>query len=204
MWLLYDLSLFIPAERMRRQRQFSQRMVVAHQSYRFGLADLRHGLDAVARLADAETVAGKDLSVALGVQFGETLRELKLLAIDVQCSVGTFLALNGISGQTGGIDTEEVAHACFLEFEVTGHAVERHDVHDVLLHGSEDPLQHVVEVHADVRGYTSGLVYIAFPRGVVPLATAGDVRQVHVVDLVFRSVINFLLECTNLVVQAQD
>ena len=74
---------------------------------------------------------------------------------------------------------------------------------DILLHRSEDPLQHIVEMHAYIRSYTAGLMHITFPGGVVPFAAGGDIRQIHVVDLVFRTVGHFLFQRTDLVVQTE-
>ena len=137
------------------------------------------------------------------MQFGESLRELKLLAVNRQRTIGAFLTLHGILRQANGIDTEEIAHTRFLQLQVSGHAVERHHVNCVLLHRTEYPLQHIVEMYADIRGYTATLVHIAFPTAVVPLTATGDIGQVHIVDLVFGSLLHFLLERTYLVVQTE-
>ena len=167
------------------------------------MTNLRHGLDTRACLGDAETVSGEYLLIALRMQLRESGTELKLLSVDRQGTVGTFLALHSIGRQTLGIDTKEITHARMLEIEESCYPVKTHYVHDVVLHRSEDPLQHVVEMHTDVRSDAAALVHIAFPRGVVPFAATRNIRQVHVVDLVLRSVCHFLFERTNLLMQTQ-
>ena len=74
---------------------------------------------------------------------------------------------------------------------------------DVLLDRAEDPLQHVVEMHADVGGDAAALVNVALPRSVIPLAAGSDVGEIHVVDLVLRTLVDFLLEGSDAVVQAE-
>ena len=178
-------------------------MVVPLEPDRLSLPDLRYRLDAVTCLRDAESVARQYLLVTLRMQLREPLRELKLLAVDAQRAERAFLALHGICRQADRVDTQEVTHARFLQLQVSCHAIKTHHMHDVLLYRTEYPLQHVVKMHADVRGYTAGLVHIAFPRRVVPLAAACNVRQIHVIDLVFRTLIHLLFQGTDLVVQTQ-
>lgn len=178
-------------------------MIVALQADRRSVADLAYDLDARASLADAEAFACKYLLVAEGVQLGETLAELELAAVDVEGAVGALLALNRVRRQAVGIDAEEVAHARFLEAQIARDAVEAHHVNDVLLDRAEDPLQHIVEMHADIGGNAAALVDIALPRSVIPLAAGGDVGEINVVDLVLRTLVDFLLEGSDAVVQAE-
>ena len=58
-------------------------------------------------------------------------------------------------------------------------------------------------MHANVGGNTATLVDVAFPWGIIPVATRGDIGQVDVVNLVFRAFIHFLFQRHNLVVQAE-
>ena len=74
------------------------------------------------------------------MQFRETLRELKLFAVNRECAVGPFLSLYSIGRQALGVDTQEITHTRFLQFQIPGYAVKRHDMHDILLHRTEDPL----------------------------------------------------------------
>ena len=74
---------------------------------------------------------------------------------------------------------------------------------DVLLDRAEDPLEHVVEMHADVGGYASALVDVTLPRSVVPLATGSNVCEVHVIDLVLRTFVHLLLQCHDTVVETE-
>ena len=178
-------------------------MIVPYQADGRSIADLAHDLDARTRLADPEAFTGQDLAVALGVEFGETLGEFKLVTIDIECPVGAFFTLNSILGQAISIDTQEIAHARFLEAEVTSYPVETHHMDDILLHGTEDPLEHVVEVNTDVGSDTTALVDIALPGGVIPLAPGGDVREVDVIHLVRRAFIHLLLEGDDGLVEAE-
>ena len=183
--------------------EFSEGVIIADQSDGFGMAYLADNLDARARFGDTEAIAGKDMLVTLGMQFGKTLAELKLFAIDRECAVGAFLSLHGIRREAYGVDTEEVAHARLLEFEVTSDTVERHHMDDIFLHGAEYPLKHIIEVDADVGSNTPRLMDIAFPRTVVPLTTAGDVGKIDIVNFVFGAVLHLVVERTNLVVEAE-
>ena len=178
-------------------------MIVALQADRRSVADLAYDLDARTCLADAEAFSRKDPAVALGVQLGETLAELELAAVDVEGTVGALLAFDSVGRKAVGVDAEEVAHAGLLELEVARDAVEAHHMDDVLLDRAEDPLQHIVEMHADIGGDAAALMHIALPRGIVPLAAGGDVGEVHVVDLVLRTFVDFLLERSDAVVQAE-
>ena len=178
-------------------------MVVAYESDRLGVTDLGDRLDARTRLGDTETVAGEDLLVTLRVELREAGGELKLLSVDRERAVGAFLTLHGVRRQALRVNREEITHARLLQLQITRHAVERHDVNDVFLHRSEDPLEHVVEMHADVGCYAAGLVHIAFPRRVVPVAAARYVGQIDIVDFVLRTLVHFLLERTDLIVQTE-
>ena len=76
-------------------------------------------------------------------------------------------------------------------------------MHDILLNGTEDPLQHVIEMHADIGGDAAALMYVALPRSVIPLAARGDVCQVHVIDLVHRALVHLLLQRSDAVMKAE-
>lgn len=193
----------VPAEGMGCQWQFCQRMIVAFQSDGGGVTDVADDLYAVACFADAESASSQYLLVALGVQFGEPLAEFKLIAVNHDCAVGLFLALHGIGGQTSGIDAQEVAHAGLFQFEKTCHSVVRHNMHDVLLHGAENPLEHIVEMYSDVGGHTAALVHIALPRRIVPFATRGDIGEVDIVHFVLGTFVNLLFQSNDAVVEAE-
>ena len=185
------------------QRKFGQRVIIALQADRSRVADLADYLDTRACFADTEALAREDLLVAEGMQFGEALAELEFAPIDVESTVGALLTFDRVGRQAVGVDAEEVAHAGLLETEVARHAVEAHHMDDILLDRTEDPLKHVVEMHADIGGNAAALVDVAFPRSVVPLAAGGDVGQVNVVDLVLRAFIDLLLERGDTVVEPE-
>ena len=193
----------LPAEGVWSKGELGQGVVVAHQAYGGGVADVADHLDAVARLADAETASGKDFLIAAGVEFGEALAEFELVAVDAEGAVGPLLALHGVGREAGRVDAQEVAHAGLAQLEVAGHAVVAHHVDHAFLHRAENPLQHVVEVDTDVGSHAATLVHIALPRGVVPLAARGDVGEVDVVDLVLGTFVHLLLEGGYAVVKAE-
>ena len=188
---------------MRCQGQPSEGMVIALEADGHGRAYLTDYLDAGTGLADAEALARKYLLVAAGVELGEAGAELELLPVDHDRAVGALLALDGILRQIVRIDAQEVAHAGLLQAEIAGHPVVALDVHDVLAHRAEYPLEHVVEMYADVRGHSPALVLVPLPGGVVPVAPGGDVGQVHIVDLVRRSLVYLLLQGHDRVVQTE-
>ena len=104
------------------------------------------------------------------MQFGKSFTKLELATIDIYGTKRAFFALNCIRRQQIGIDTKEVTHSCPLELQITGNSIMRRHVNDILLWLTENPLQHIVEMHSDVGGNASTLVYITLPRRVVPVA----------------------------------
>ena len=145
------------------QRQFRHGMIVAGETDRRRIADLVHDVDAAASLFDAEAATRQDLLVALGVQFREALAELEFLAIDHDGAVSALLPFHGIGRQGVGVNAEEITHTGAFQFQVARHAVVRGHVDNVLLHVTEDPTQHVVEMHADVGGDATALVDVTLP-----------------------------------------
>ena len=188
---------------MRCQGQSSEGMVIALEADGHGRAYLTDYLDAGTGLADAEALASEYLLVTAGVELGEAGTELELLPVDHDRAVGALLALDGILRQVVRIDAQEVAHAGLLQAEVAGHPVVALDMHDVLAHGAEYPLEHVVEMHTDVRGHSPALVLVALPGGVVPVAPGGDVGQVYVVDLVRGTLVYLFLKSHDRVVETE-
>ena len=197
------LPAVVPAEWMLRQRKPGQWMVIPHQAQRLRIADLRNDLDARTGLADAEALAREDLPITLRMELGETLAELELVPVDGQGTVRPLLPFHGIRRQAIRIDTQEVTHPRLLQAQIARHAVETHQVHDILLNGTENPLEHVIEMHADVRGNSAALVDIPLPGSVVPLAAGGNVRQIHVIHLVRRTLVHLLLQGDDGLVQAE-
>ncbi len=191
---------------MRVQRQPSQRVVVAFETDGGGVADVADDLDALAGFADAETLAGEDILVAFGMELGEAFAELELFAVDADGAIGPIGWERGLvlaGWEALDVDAQEVAHPGPFELQITCHPVEALDMHDVATDGTEDPLQHVVEMHPDVGGYAAALMLVALPRGVVPLAPGGDVGEVDVVDLVLGAFLHLALQGHDGVVQAQ-
>lgn len=151
--------------------QTSQWVIVTNKPYGFGIADIIDDLDATSRLLNAESLSVEDHLVTFGVQFGESLAELELFTIDTKGAVGAFLTFNGVGWQRVAVDAEEITHSSLFQFQVTGHAVVCGHVYDVCLHLAEDPTQHVVEMHADIGGHAATFVDVAFPGGIIPVAS---------------------------------
>lgn len=64
------------------------------------MTDGAHDLYGWTCFCNAETIACQNLLITLGMQFGEALAKLKLLAINREGAVGAFLALYGVGWQT--------------------------------------------------------------------------------------------------------
>ena len=156
-------AFLVPAERMAAEGKLCERMIVTLKTDRGRVAYIADDADAWQGFAYAESLAGEDFLVALCMKLGESLAELEFVAVDIQGTVGPLLALYGILGEVVSIDAEEIADTGLFEFEVTGHAVKAHDMDDILLYRTENPLKHIVEMHADVCCDTAALVHITFP-----------------------------------------
>ena len=188
---------------MSAEGKFCHGMVVAAQADGLGVAYFEYDLYAPSGLLDAKSASGENFLVALGVEFGEAFAKLKFLAVDGDGAEGAFLAFHSVGRQRVGIDAEEIAHTGAFQLKIASHTVVRSHMDDIFPHIAENPAQHVVEMHTDVGGNAAALVDVAFPRGIVPIATRGDVSQVDVVNLVFRPFVDFLFQRQNLVMKAQ-
>lgn len=89
-------------------------MIITLQTDGRCIANVAHDFNAGTCLADAEALTSQNLLIALSMQLCETYAELKLLAIDIQCTIGSLLALNGIWWQALGIDAQEITNAGLL------------------------------------------------------------------------------------------
>ena len=167
------------------------------------MTDLCHGLNTWTCFADTETVPCQNLLVTLGVQLCKSGAELKLLTVDTQRTEGAFLTLHRISRKTLCVDTQKITHTRFLQLQESCHTVKTHYMHNVFLHRTKYPLQHIVEMHTDIRCDTAGLMYIALPGRVIPFTATRDIGQVHIVDLIFRPLLHFLFQRADLIVQTQ-
>ena len=193
----------IPAEGMLGERKGGQGMVIPHQADRRRIPDIMDNLDAGQGLADAEPLSREDLLVALGVELRKTGAELELVPVDVQGTVGLLLSLDRVRREAVGIDAQEVADPGFLQAQIAGHPVEAHHMDNVLLHGAEDPLEHVIEMHADIGGDAARLMVVPLPGGIIPLSAGGNVGQVNVIDLVRRALVDLLLQGDDAVVETE-
>ena len=97
------------------------------------------------------------------MQLCKALAKLKLLTINRQSAIGLLLALYRISWQTICIDAKEITNSRMLQLQIAGYTVKRHHMYDILLHRTKDPLQHIIEVHTNIRSYTARFVHITFP-----------------------------------------
>ena len=178
-------------------------MIVANQADGGGIANLAHNLYARASLADTETLASKNLPIALRMEFGKALGELEFTTIDGQGPIGALLPLDSILREAIGVNAQEIAYTRLLEAEIASHAVEAHHMDDILLHWAKNPLKHVIEVNANVGGDTAALMDIALPGSVIPFAAGGNIGQIYVIDFVRRALVHLLLKRDNGLVQAE-
>jgi len=178
--LFPPLVVITRPKRVPRQRQRRQRMIIPGQPDGYLVADLVGQLDGGAGGSQGEALAGQYRFVAAGMEVVEATAELEFLAGDGEGAEG-----GGPRGAHGGgqrirVDAQEPAHAGALQLQEAGGAVVGVQVHGILLHGAEDPLQHIKKVDADVGGDAARFLDIALPAGVVPVAAGGEVGEVYV------------------------
>ena len=77
------------------------------------------------------------------------------------------------------------------------------DVNDAFLHIAKNPLQHIVEMNSDVSRHSAAFVDVAFPGSIIPITSRGDICQINIIDLVFRTFINLLLQRNNRLMKTQ-
>ena len=169
-------------------------MIVPYQADGGSIANLADDFDARTCFADTEAIPRKNLPITLGMEFGESLGELEFATVNGQRTIRALLPLDGILRKAIGIDAQEIADAGLLEAQKACHPVEAHHMDDVLLHRTENPLEHVIKMYTDVGGNAAALVDISLPGGIIPFAPGGDVREIHVIYLVRRAFIHLLLE----------
>ena len=155
--------LLFPSKRMLAQFQFREWMVVAFESDRLGISYVVDHLDTVSCLGDSESIAREYLLITLGVKFGKYLTELELAAIDHNGSVCSLFSLYCVLRQCVGVDAQEVTYSGSLEFHISCHSVVSRDMHYAFAYLAENPLQHIVEMNADICRHASAFVDVAFP-----------------------------------------
>jgi hypothetical protein len=102
------------------------------------------------------------------VKIGETFREFDL-AVHGDRAIRRLLALD-LLGKIVGIDRQKPAHVGVLELKKARGAMRVAQVSDRFLHRTEDELEHVEEVNANVGGDAAGLALVALPGRVIPAA----------------------------------
>ena len=98
----------------------------------------------------------------------------------------------GLLRQGFTIDAQKPSNVCIAEANGTGSSVVHAYMDSLALRRAENPLEHIEEMNANVGGNTSTLFLISFPRGIIPVASRGDVREVRVENII-RICIQFLL-----------
>lgn len=169
------------------QWQLRQGMHLPLHPDRLLMTDVMDHFDSGTSRFQGEAMPVEDGLVGQGVQIGKTIAELELLSVDGETAPGALPLLLRLLRKSVRVDAEEPADAGMLQLEKAGCPVVGMDMHHILLHGPEDPHQHIVEVHTDVGGNTTGFGLVALPGGVVPVAAGGDVSEVDV-DLGRRGV----------------
>lgn len=88
---------------MAAQRQFCHRVIVANQTDRLGIADFVDDFDATSCFGNTKATACKDFFVTLSMEFGESLAELKFLAVNVDGAIGVFSPSTAFSGKVSAL-----------------------------------------------------------------------------------------------------
>ena len=184
--------MVLPPKGMGFAFKFCQRMIVANQSHRLSVAYLVDGVDGIARFADMKALTVEYFSITEGVELGEAIGEFEGFAVNEDGALGL------LSG-----DAEIVTHIGVFQLEKSSYTVVGGNVDDAVLHVTEDPAKHVVEMHTDVGGNAAAFSGVAFPGGIIPIASWGDISQVDIVDFVFGSVLNLFLQRNDGIVQTK-
>ena len=137
------------------------------------------------------------------MQLRKALTELKLLTINRQRAIRTLFALYRILRQTIRIDTQKITHTGLLQLQITCYTVKTHHMNNILLNRTKYPLKHIIEMHANIRRNSATLVHIAFPGRIIPLAARCNIRQIHIIHLIFRTILHFLTQRRYLLVKTQ-
>ena len=121
------------------QRQFSQRVIITFQTYRFCITDMMNDIYTITNLVQAKAFTGKNVLVTLRVQLRETVTELELFALDSDGAIRSLLAFNGVLREVFSIYAQEIANTSTFQFKIPGHPVMALHVNDVLLYPTENP-----------------------------------------------------------------
>ncbi|MNI67278.1 hypothetical protein D3C73_1229010 [compost metagenome] len=76
-------------------------------------------------------------------------------------------------------------------------------MNNIALQLSEDKVQHIVEMHSDIGGYTERLSRIALPAFHVPFATASDVGELNFMLVVLHLTTDLLFQINDGLVVTQ-
>src|SRR5690606_30683198 len=158
-------------------------MVIARKrSYR-RVSNRGHGRNRGTVLFKTKASTRQYFFVAAGVQIGKPSRELDLFPIHRNGSKSALpgLALGG--GDIFKIYREKPANPCMFILQVTCSFGIRGVVHYVGLQFPKYEVQHVEEIHANVRSDTAGFLNIALPGLQVPVPASGYICKIN---LMFR------------------
>ncbi len=178
-------------------------VVAGVQPCRLGIANLISHLDGGVSVFQAESVAVEDVPVTFGVQVGKTSAEFDFFSIYRE---GTERAFAGdFDGFRNSIviDAQKPPDPGPFEFEHTCCPIVGVQVYDAGFHVSENPVQDVEKVNADVGGDSARFLLTAFPTGVVPVASRRNIGDVDVEYFVFRRVIHLFFQRNQRWVQTQ-
>ena len=81
------------------QRQFSQRVIITFQTYRFCITDMMNDIYTITNLVQAKAFTGKNVLVTLRVQLREPVTELELFALDSDGAIRYFSPSTAFSGR---------------------------------------------------------------------------------------------------------
>src|SRR5690554_2990199 len=154
-------------------------MVITGQSSRRGIANMRHRLDSHSVLFQTKTTPRENFFIAAGVQVGKAAGEFDFFTIHSDGTERTLALGLGAFRYVFVVHRQEPAYPGFFIFQVTSSHSVVAVVHYIVLQLAEDEMQHVVEMHADIRRNAARLLVVTLPGLQVPVSTGGDVSQVH-------------------------
>src|SRR4051812_11031709 len=101
------------------------------------------------------------------------------------------------------IDGKEPTHARILVLQIPRRGALIVPMNDVPLKRPEHKMQHVIEMHADVRRHAPGFLDISLPGLKVPMAARSDVGEGHVMLPSHADFLNRRLEADNARMKSQ-
>src|SRR6056297_1278514 len=137
------------------------------------------------------------------MQVGKSSAELNPVSIHGDRAEGGFVLLLDIIGKIPGVHTQKPPDTRLLQVKEPGCLILLINVHHILLNIPKDPGKHVEKMYADVGGYPTRLLLIPLPGYKIPVAPGGNISQINIINLVFRTFIDLSLQFNDRGMQPQ-